>query len=144
MLAQSLELLAGVNLALLIGLDRIAAQIGVTLTGLAGVAALSWWLAPRYGIWGVGVAFVFDGVLVFVLSAWRLWASDRMAVHRAVGWLPVCVPILIAAVGFALTRYQVNTPAVIMIKGGVWALFTLTAAAMMASKRGNIQWRPNE
>ena len=96
-LAQTLKLLSGIVLAVLVGLDHIGTQVWVTLCGLASLAAIAWILAPRYGIAGVGVATLFDGLLVFALAAWRLWAHTRLSVPRAMGWPPAGGVLLIGS-----------------------------------------------
>lgn len=138
-LAQTLELFAGVNMALLIGLNRIATQVTVTLAGLAGLAALSWWLVPHYGIAGVGVAIIFDGSLVFVLSAWRLWATHRLEIHRAIGWLPVSVVVLLGASGAMVARFHGNTVGWVLAKIGFWMLFAAVGLRAMQQKEENLR-----
>jgi len=137
-LAQTLELFAGVNIALLIGLDHIGTQVTVTLTGLAGLAALSWWLVPHYGIAGVAVAIIFDALLVFALSAWRLWQTHRLAIHRAMGWLPFSIALLIGICGAVAARFPGNTARGILIKMGVCAVFGLIGLRTLQSKNTSL------
>jgi O-antigen/teichoic acid export membrane protein len=133
-LAQTLELLAGVVLALLIGLGHIATQLWVTLSGLAGLALIACALAPRYGIAGVGLAILFDGLAVFVLAAWRLWMLHRFPIAQAVGWLPAGVVLLIASCGILAVRFPSNTPASILIKGAICLFLALAGLKILRDR----------
>ena len=146
-LAQTLKLLSGIVLAVLVGLDHIGTQVWVTLCGLASLAAIAWILAPRYGIAGVGVATLFDGLLVFALAAWRLWAHTRLSVPRAMGWPPAGAVLLIGSCGVLAARWPSNTAGSILIKGAICLLLGLAAAKILRGKEGgfarnSIQPRP--
>ncbi len=146
-LAQSIQLLAGVNLAVLVGLDHIATQVWVTLCGLAGLATLAWVLVPHYGIAGVALAILFGGILVFTLSAWRLWAMHRFAMHRAMGWLPVGMASLVGVCGAAAVWFPSNTPGSILVKGAICLLLGLVGIKILRDNDGSfarewIQRRP--
>jgi len=114
-LAQTIQLFAGVNLALLVGLDHIGAQVWITLCGLAALALLAWSLVPHFGIAGVAIAMLFNGIVVFVLSSGYLWAAHRFVVHRAVGLLPFAMALLIAVAGEVAARLP-STPGIIVGK----------------------------
>jgi PST family polysaccharide transporter len=137
-IAQAVQLLAGVNLALLVGLDHIGAQAKITLCGFASLALLSWLLVPRLGIAGVGIAVLCNGLITFCLSAWRLWVLRGMAVHRAVGWLPLCVVFVIAVCGAVSARLGGNGWEQIILKAGIWIGFTIGALRLTPSKSGNL------
>jgi O-antigen/teichoic acid export membrane protein len=136
-LAQTLELLAGVVLALLVGLGHIATQLWVTLSGLAGLAFIACALAPRYGIAGVGLAILFDGLAVFVLAAWRLWVLHRFPIAQAVGWLPAGVVLLIASCGILAVRFPSNTATSILIKGAICLFLALAGLKILRDKDGS-------
>ena len=74
-MAESAQLLAGVNQALLIGLDQIRAHVVICILGDSVIAGVSLLLVPRYGINGVAIAFLCHGILVFSLTAGRLWKT---------------------------------------------------------------------
>jgi len=122
-LAQTIQLFAGVNLALIVGLDHIGAQVWITLCGLAGLALVAWWLVPHLGIAGVGVAMIFNGALVFSLSAWQLWVRHGFVIHRAAGWLPFATTLLIAVAGAFAARMPEITTASIVCKFAFCAIF---------------------
>jgi len=86
--AYTVQVIAGVNIALLIGLDHIATQVWITLCGLVALALLAWLLVPHIGIAGVAAGMLANAGLLFVLSAWRLRAEHGFAVYRALGWQP--------------------------------------------------------
>src|SRR5439155_15375257 len=118
-LAQTLKLLAGIVLALLVGLDHIGTQVWVTLCGLASLIVVAWFLVPGYGIAGVGLAILFDSLFVFALAAWRLWTLHRFAILRAMGWLPFGVLLLIGSCGVLAVRFPINTAGSIQVKGAI-------------------------
>jgi O-antigen/teichoic acid export membrane protein len=99
-LAEVLLLMSGVNASLLIGLNRIGTHITAALAGDMVLGVLSWLLVPSYGLAGVGVALLAGNALRYILTSWRLWASHRMPVHRALGWhAPVAVAVVALAGG---------------------------------------------
>jgi O-antigen/teichoic acid export membrane protein len=140
-LAQTLELLAGVLLALLIGLGHIATQLWLTLSGLAGLAFIAGALAPRYGIAGVGLGILFDGMVVFVLAAWRLWVLHRIPIVRAVGWLPAGVIVLIASCGIFAVQFPSNTLPSILVKGSICLFLALAGLKILRDKDGSFARR---
>jgi enterobacterial common antigen flippase len=130
-LAQTLKLLAGIVLAVLVGLDHIITQVWVTLCGLASLAAIAWILAPLCGIAGVGVATLFDGLLVFALATWRLWALTRFSILPAMGWLPAGVVLLIGSCGVLAVRFPSNTPGSILLKSTICLFLGLAALKIL-------------
>ncbi|HEV2098217.1 MAG TPA: polysaccharide biosynthesis C-terminal domain-containing protein, partial [Stellaceae bacterium] len=132
----TLKLLAGVVLAVLVGLDRIGTQVWVTLCGLASLAAIAWILAPRYGIAGVGVAALFDGLLVLALAAWRLSAHTRLSIPRVMGWLPAGVVLSIGSCGVLAARLPSNTAGSILVKGALCLFLGLAALKILRDKEG--------
>ena len=136
-LAQTVQLLAGVLLAVIVGLGQIFTQVWVTLIGLAGLAVIAWILTPRYGIAGVGLAILFDGLLVFILAAWRLWALHRFAIARTIGWLPVGMVFLIASCGMLAVRLPSDTGGSILIKCAICLLLALLGLKILREKDHN-------
>jgi PST family polysaccharide transporter len=140
-LAEVIQLFAGVPLGLLIGVNHIAAQLTVTLTGLTALATLSWLLAPVMGIAGVGAAFLVQHLLVLVLSTWCVRRALATHVGKAVQWLPLCVIVVLALVGAGSARYAETSLGVFVAKIAVGA--TLTVAALIAAHRqGMLQGWP--
>lgn len=133
-IAQVLKLFAGVLVALLIGLDQIATQLVVALAGFAALAWLSWSLAPSLGMTGIGAAFLAEGGLNFVLSAWWLRARFRFPVLQAAA-LPAVVLLVITVAGFGAARFRGASSVHFLIKGAVWLLLT-GAAWRWARGRG--------
>ncbi len=129
--AQVLQLFAGVALGLLVGIDRIATQLAITLFGLAVLAISAWWLAPLSGIAGIGVAFVAEAVVVFTLSMTAVWKTCDFGLLSAAGWMPVIVIALIAIIGVAAARYSGFSAPVLVLKGigGLAACLTVAAVA---------------
>ena len=127
--AESAQLLAGVNQTLLIGLDQIRAHVVICLIGDSSIAGVSLLLVPRYGINGVAIAFLCHGVLVFSLTAWRLWKTRRMAIPPAMGWLPILVLAGLALTGAVARNFPANTIPVMGAKAAVWAVFGLLLVA---------------
>src|SRR5581483_6930732 len=89
--AQLLEVIGGVLLGILIGLDRIVAQLAITLTGITALAVLAVTLGPRFGLAGIGVAFLADGVLVLAVSAWLLQRQYGFNLLADCGGIPLGV-----------------------------------------------------
>jgi PST family polysaccharide transporter len=135
-LAQAFQLLAGVTLALLVGFDRIGTQLVVTLSGLAVLSLCSWWMAPRWGIGGVGMAFLCEGFVVFVLSAWALWSGFRMSVFRSARGWPLGVMLLLGVIGAAIPLRNWNTPILIGTRIAVWMLLTGGGLLFLYKKEG--------
>jgi O-antigen/teichoic acid export membrane protein len=130
-LAEALALLAGVNQALVIGLDHISAYVAMCLTGQLGMAAAAWFLAPRFGILGVALAFLFNGITIFSLTAWWMWRREHMSILHAVGWMPLLVLAAIAGAGATSASLEPTTFATASVKvticvlasaAGLWSL----------------------
>jgi O-antigen/teichoic acid export membrane protein len=137
-LAQTLQLLAGIVVGgLLVGLGHIGTQVWVTLSGLASLTVIAWLLVPRYGIAGVGLAILFDGLLVFMLSAWRLWSLHRFAIPRAMGFLPVGAILLIASCGAIATRFPSDTAGTILVKGVICLFLAFVGLKILRDKDGS-------
>lgn len=58
--------------ALLIGLDDLRAYFSISLGAQALLAALAWFLAPTFGLWGVAVAFLAAPTVFFLACLTRL------------------------------------------------------------------------
>ena len=123
-LAEVLLLLAGVNQALVIGLDQIGAHMAVSVAGHAAIVVTSLWLVPKYGIGGVAIALLGNSLLVFILTAAWLWASHGMGIARSMGWLPVSILFVIGATGAGATYFSAETFTIIVAKFGLWVVFT--------------------
>jgi PST family polysaccharide transporter len=133
--SQVLQLLSGVALGLLVGVDRIATQLSVTLTGLGVLAALAWSLAPSLGIQGVGFAFAGEAVVVFSLSMAMVWRTCRFALLPRSKWAPVAVIAAILLACAASARYRGFSPDVLVIKGVVGAVLLLVIAWLAVRAR---------
>jgi antigen flippase len=136
-LGKTLELLAGIVLAVLVGLDHIGSQVWVTLCGLASLAAVAWLLVPRYGIAGVGIAFLLYGLLMFTLAAWRLWALHRFSTLQAMGWLPVGMVLLVGACGMLAVRFPSNSASSILMKGAICLFLAFLGLKVLRDKEGS-------
>ncbi len=134
-LAESLQLLAGVNQALLIGLNYIGSHVTIAVLADLSVAAISWWLVPHYGVGGVALALLFSTILAFVLSSLRLRFGPKMAIHKDIGWLPFYVIVVIGIAGAIVSWSGSNSVIVILLKASFWAAFGLSLLKMIT--RGN-------
>jgi O-antigen/teichoic acid export membrane protein len=101
------------------------------------LAVIAWILTPRYGIAGVGLAILFDGLLVFILAAWRLWALHRFAIARTIGWLAVGMVFLIASCGMLAVRLPSDTGGSILIKCAICLLLALLGLKILREKDHN-------
>jgi O-antigen/teichoic acid export membrane protein len=133
--AQVLKLLAGVAVALLIGLDEIAAQLAITLIGLAGLAALSWLLAPTMGVTGIGLAALADGGLNLALSAWWLRRTFRFPALRMMAG-PVALVAVVALAGAASSLYG-GVSARVLIGKGVACVLAAGGGFLLARRQFN-------
>jgi O-antigen/teichoic acid export membrane protein len=136
-LAQTVQLLAATVLGgLLLGIDHIRTQVWITLSGLASLAIIAWLLVPHYGIAGVGLAMLVDGLLIFILSAWRLWSLHRLSIARAMGFLPIGAVLLIASCGAVATRFPSDTASTILVKGAICLLLAFIGLKILRDKDG--------
>ncbi|HWP49037.1 MAG TPA: hypothetical protein VNM22_17915 [Candidatus Limnocylindrales bacterium] len=135
-LSEAIQLLAGVNQALVIGLDHIAIHVKVCLLGDLGIMAFSWWLVPYYGIGGVAMAFLFNGLLIFTLTSWYLWSNHRIVIHKSIGWLPLYILAIIGVGGAVSSWSEVNTPGFLILKICLWTLFILSLFKFIGGKKG--------
>ncbi len=134
-LAESLQLLAGVNQALLIGLNYIGTNVTIAVMADLSVVAISWWLVPRYGIGGVALALLFSPILVFVLTSLRLRMGAQMAIYRDIGWLPFYVIAVIGVAGAVVSWSGSNTVTIILLKASFWFAFAFSLLKMIT--KGN-------
>src|SRR5439155_26306684 len=104
--AQLLQLFAGVALGLLVGIDRIVAQLSITLIGLVVLASTAWLLTPALGIPGVGAAFVAEGTFVFVASMAMVWKTTACSLLSDAGWMPAVVLVAVIAAGAVSAHYD--------------------------------------
>jgi antigen flippase len=95
MVWQYLYQLAGINQALLIGLDDLRVYVGLTLIGYLTMAVVAWLTAPSLGITGVALAFITSSGLILILSTLRL--------KLRYGYSPPGGVNLLTAYGLALT-----------------------------------------
>ena len=140
-LAQTIQMFAGVNLALLVGLDHIGAQVWITLCGLGALAVLAWSLVPHFGIAGVAIAMLLNGTVVFVLSAGHLWAAHRFAVHRAVDLLPFAMTLLIAVAGAVAARLP-STTGIIVGKCLACSIVATVGLRILRRRDRPLLWSP--
>jgi O-antigen/teichoic acid export membrane protein len=124
-LEEALGLIAGANQALIIGLDHIAIHVAICLVGNLELAALSTLLVPRFGVHGVAMAFLCNGSVIFVLTAYCLWKKHGLSVYRAMGWLPWLALSAIGVVGMLTVRLSEDTPAGIVVKVALYASLSL-------------------
>jgi antigen flippase len=136
-LGKTLELLAGIILAVLVGLDHIGTQAWIALCSLASLAVVAWLLVPRYGIAGVGIAVVLYGLLIFALAAWRLWTLHRFSMLRAMGWLPVGVVLLIGACGMLAVRFPSNSAGSTLMKGAICLFLAFLGLKILRDRDGS-------
>jgi antigen flippase len=137
-LAESLQLLAGVNQALLIGLNYIGSHVTIAVLSDFSLAAISWWLVPRYGIGGVALALLFSPILVFVLTALRLRLGQRMAIYKSIGWLPFYVIGVIGIAGAVVSWSGSNTLIVTLLKALFWAAVAFSLLKVITKGNTNL------
>jgi antigen flippase len=125
-LSESIQLLAGVNQALLVGLNYIGTHVTICVLADLSVAAISWWLVPHYGIGGVALALLFSPILIFLLTALRLRISHQVTIYKRIGWLPLYVIAVIGIAGAAVSWSGSNTVVAILVKMSVWTVFALS------------------
>ena len=137
-LAESVQLIGGVNQALLIGLNYIGTHVTIAVMADISVAAISWWLVPHYGIGGVAIALLFSPVLAFVLTSLRLRFGPKMAIHRDIGWLPFYVIAVIGIAGAVVSWSGSNTITVILLKASFWFAFAFSLLKMITKGNTNL------
>ena len=116
---------------LLTGLDHIGTFALACLAGDVATAALSWWLVPRVGLYGVGIAMASSGSLLLVVGAWQVWSYHRLKLHAAIGRYALAVLAAVAAAGVTgtvLSTDSVAGTAVKLLVGvALWALVLAVA-----------------
>lgn len=137
-LGESLQLFAGVNNALVIGLDHIASYVAISVGGDIIVMALALSLVPQFGIAGVALASVANGVFVFSFTAWRLWSSHRMAIHREMGWLPFTSVGIVAIAGVLFGRSSPHSGLAVLFRLLFWLAATLFLLKLMSDMEGGL------
>lgn len=115
-LGEMLLLLAGVNQALVIGLDDIRTHLAVSLGGHAAIILTSLWLVPKYGIGGVAAALLANSLVIMVVTMARLSATHRMAVCRTAGWVPAVAMLAVGAAGVVAVYTEQDTPISLLLK----------------------------
>jgi O-antigen/teichoic acid export membrane protein len=143
-LGISLQLFAAVNIALLVGVDDVSAFVWASVIGDSATGAFAWWMAPRMGLPGVALAFIADGIVLFLLSAWRLWSRHRLSVS-VVGWMPVGVIGILALAGSVARQANAATLLEIGWKAGFWALisYALLRSVWKTRRFGRGRWPQN-
>jgi O-antigen/teichoic acid export membrane protein len=122
-LAEALLLFAGVNQAVVVGVDHVRVHVAICLAGHLAIVCLSLGLVPRLGIDGVAAAFLANGFLIFTLTAWRLRARHGVSIVKEAGWLPFAVLSLVAVGGIFASHSHASTAAEIAIRAGFIAAF---------------------
>lgn len=109
--ATVLQLFGATAQNLLTGLDHIGTFAMACLGGDVATAALSWWLVPRVGLYGVGIAMASNGSLLFVIGAWRVWSAHGLKLHTAVGRYVLAVLAAIAGAAVTAVLFSSNSAA---------------------------------
>jgi len=84
-LAVVVQLFGAATQMLIAGLDHIGTFALAFVAGDLVTGALSWWLVPHIGIYGVGIAMLLNGLFMFAVGAWKIWSKHRLKIHEAVG-----------------------------------------------------------
>jgi O-antigen/teichoic acid export membrane protein len=130
-IAQCLQILAGNNYILLMGLDDLGAFGLLSVVGYTAVGALAWVLAPTYGIIGVGVGFVGGFALSYALATWRLMVRHGMRVETR-WWYYLAYGLVALGIGGAVsTQLDAWNPAVILAKGAAYLVFAITLLGLL-------------
>lgn len=139
-LAQCILLLAGVAQALLIGLDDLIHYGLNAVAGYGCLAALAWLLGPRFGLAGIGLAFLGGSLVTFALSYARLARLTGLALPRPV-WAALAYALAAVLVAGLLFRAAAPwQPALLAARAAV--LVTLAAgllAFLDASERAALR-----
>jgi O-antigen/teichoic acid export membrane protein len=114
--AQCISQLAGVYQALLIGLDDIKAYGAITAFGYLSLGAVSWLLAPRFGLLGVALGFLAGNALIFVLGLTRLTARYQSVMSARLAFSLVCALLALVLAGWLFGRADASNPFVIASK----------------------------
>jgi O-antigen/teichoic acid export membrane protein len=122
-LGISIQVLASVNIALLLGLDDAPAYVSAIIVSDIATALFAWWLAPTLGLLGVGLAFILDGAVAFILAEWCLWSRHKLIVHRSIGWMPPAVLAIIGAAGTIAARWDASSGTTDTLKVALCAIF---------------------
>jgi PST family polysaccharide transporter len=122
--AISLQLIAAVNVALLIGVNDIAGYLLASVAGDIATGTFSWLWVPHFGIRGVALALIVNAFLVFGLSAWRLSYRHRMAIHRVVGWFPLAMVTIVGVAGALSSWFHTNSLGVLGVKAIFWIILS--------------------
>jgi O-antigen/teichoic acid export membrane protein len=122
MLAISIQQLGAINLALVFSLDDLTVYLASSIVGDVVSCLVSWWLAPRYGIYAIAAALILDGVIVFVWTGAMLWHKRRLNIARRMGLLPPAVLALTIGLGVSAPMEASFAPSSILRGAIIWGI----------------------
>jgi len=125
-ISQCVVQLAGVNQALLIGLDDLKSYAFMTCAGFVSMGIFSWLLVPSYGILGVAVGSVFSSLAIFFMTWTRVRLAHGFSTPRSVSLLMGYGLSFMFLIGFISTRWLDSNMKTIFLKIGVYLFFLMT------------------
>ena len=129
--AQCVVQLGGVYNALLIGFDDLKMYGMITFFGHLLLALLSWLLAARYGILGVGVASLISSVTIFLLSLGQLSLKHGFVIAPRLRYLMGYELLTLLLAGGINNYFDAWKPLVILSKFGLYFLFLISLLFFM-------------
>jgi PST family polysaccharide transporter len=124
-IAQYVIQLAGVNQALIIGLNDLKIYGATVATGHFVFGAASWLLAPHYGIGGVGASLLISSLTIFVFTLTQLyWRHGLKLSSRLIGIVAYGVVTLFLA-GICFSQIAPWSPWLMGMKFGYVAAFSI-------------------
>ena len=135
--AQCTLQIAGVYQALLIGLDDLKVYTAFTCAGFGFLGLAARVLAPRYGMAGVGAAFIGGTVLLLLLSWFRLKRRFGYSLPPGLrAFMGYTFSVMLVA-GAALGGYRTSDWAVTAWKGGVYVCFVASLIVFQGGEERN-------
>jgi len=133
-LSQCIAQLAGVHQALLIGFDDLKAYSIMTCAGHISLGLLSWFLVPRFGIFGVAIAFITAYSIIFLSTYARLRMKHGFHFSWDLSSQVGYGLIVLLAAGVISNRFAEWDVAVIVFKVIFYALFAFSFLFFFLSK----------
>lgn len=124
-IAEFIRLLAGITQAMLIGLSDLTVYAFIVGMGQLSFGLIAWVLAPRWGIYGVAVGYIFSSLAILLLCTVRLTVRHSWSVPAsqwALGGYGL-LGLALAGVLFRGSELTVNT---VFLSVGYYLVFILS------------------
>jgi antigen flippase len=124
-LAEAMLVLAGIYLAVMLGLGDVRAYAAAHLTGPLLLALISWWSVAHHGARGVGLAAIAASATILLTALVRLHTSHGFRLPPRLAWLTGYVLVALAGIGTLVAGTGDDTVQFMIAKSAMALLFVL-------------------